>query len=233
MRAAANPPRPRRQSELKERLCAFAANISRDPARYNRTAQEAQEIQQAVDAYVEALSITALPDRKTRVTVNRKDKTREAAEKIHSKYYNLIKADPNVADDDKIAIGVRPMNLERTAIPVPASVPLLNVIGATSHKHTLRFRNGKTIGKQAGSETSWSSAKPFGAEFIQVYMAIGSDANQPHSAAREVGLFTKNPIVVMHEEENDCKKAVYWARWISPTGEPSRWSLPIAMTIAA
>jgi hypothetical protein len=229
----AHPPRPRKQSNLLAKLTAFAHGISRDPALYKRTAEEAREIQSAVDAFAQTLRVASEPGTKTRVTVNHKDEKRRIAEEVHSKYYNLIKVDPEISDPDKIAIGVSPVNPERKAISVPPTVPLLNAVGATPHRHTLRFRNGETLKETQGCEKGERGAKPPGAAFIQLYAAIGEERQQPLTEAREVGLFTRNPIVVEYKSDDNGRQAVYWARWISPKGEAGQWSLPTSMAIVA
>lgn len=212
-----------------DKLYAFALGISQNPARYHRTEAEAAEIQNAVDAFAESLEVASNPGKKTRVTVNHKDEKRRLAEEVHSKYYNLIKVDPEITDSDKIAIGVLPVNPERTPIDVPRSVPLLNAVGATPHRHTLRFRDPGEFQEPA----SFTGCKPHGAAFIQVYAAIGEERTQPLEVAREVGLFTRNPIVVEHKADDNGRQAVYWARWISPKGEAGQWSLPASMAIVA
>ncbi len=253
MTAVQHPPRPRRQQELAARLVAFAGGISRNPAKYRRTKSEAAEIRKAVDAFVKTLKVASRPVTKTRPTVREKDNKRETAERVHSKYYNLIKADPQITDSDKVAIGVLPVNPERTPISVPVTVPLINAIGASPHKHTLRFTNGGTMKAHEDGRSGERARKPHGAMFIQLYVAIGrvaggetdsgnggeggaggiSERLLPRSEAREVGLFTKNPIHVEHKTENNGKQAVYWARWISPTGDPGGWSQPTSMAIVA
>lgn len=218
------PPRPRRQNDLLTTLQVFAEGISGDPARYHIAEDDARVMQEAVDAFAQALEVTSHEDTNTRVTVRKKDDTRRTAEELHSRFYNLIKADPEIPDTDKIAIGVRPVNLERTPIRVPGTVPLLQPIMGTPHRHVLRFHDARTPD---------SAGKPEGAVFLQLYAAIGKERDVKVDQAREVGLFTRNPILVDHPSEDDGRRVTYFARWISRKGEKGPWSVPASMTIMA
>ncbi len=220
----ANPPRPRSQNSLRHRLVAFANTISEDPARYNLSQDAADEIRCAVDAFAEALDIAGKPDLKTIVTVRKKDDRRRIAEELHSRYYNQIKADPDVSDADKIAIGVKPVNLERTPIRVPGTVPLIDAIGAKPFQHELRYHD--TLSPD-------SPRKPVGAVFLQLYAAVGDEDEMPLEDAREVGLYARNPIKVRYEAADRRRQATYYARWISRKGEAGLWSLPVSMAIVA
>jgi hypothetical protein len=225
------PPRPRDQSNLLVKLQMFANAIARDPARYNLHENESAEISRAVDAFAKAL---AAAQTRRIGTVRTKDEARRHAEKIHSKYYNLIKNDPNVSDADKVGIGVRPVNLERTPIHVPDRAPSLKVTGVIQGRHTLEYTDDgmHPLLKDADAPAG-GSGKPHGAVFLQLYAAVGEGKKQKREDAREVGLFTRRPITVEYHEQDNGKQACYWGRWISRKGEAGPWSLMTSMAIAA
>ena len=129
-----------------------------------------------------------------------------------------------ISDDDKIAIGVRPVNTSREPIPVPASSPLLNVLGATPGSQTVRYSD---------SSTPDSPAKPFGAPMLQLFVAIENEATTDENEAKFYGVFTKNPVAVGFDEADDGKVATFFARWGGKRNEFGQWSVPVSMTIAA
>jgi hypothetical protein len=228
------PPRPRDQAKWVEKLQRFAECIASDPGRYNLREDESAEISRAVEAFAKAQAITACERTKTKCTVDDKNKKRRIAEAIHSKYYNLIKNDPGVSDGDKVSIGVRLVNLERTEIHVPNRPPCLTVTGAIQGQHTLKFVDEGTLPLLKDADAPLGgSGKPHGAVFLQIYAAVGEGKKQKREDAREVGLFTRNPIRIEYQEANNGKQACYWGRWISRKGETGPWSLMTSMAIAA
>ena len=237
-RVRTKPPRSRRESELREQLQQFAGTIGKHRERYNIKARDAAEIVGTIDTYLKAYAVAckAVKGSRSQALVRDKNVARKAAESLHSIFYNSIKNDPGVTNGDKLAVGIKLNNPKRTKIRVPKRVPQVKAVMAQQGKHTLKFADVDTPVMKKGrikAEAGSAKGKPPGAAFIQLYMAIGEGKTQPLEAARELGLFTKNPIIVEHTEPNNGRQAVYWARWISPTGEPGKWSKPTSMAIAA
>lgn len=61
----------------------------------------------------------------------------------------------------------------------------------------------------------------------------GPNRTQRGRGPPRAGLYTRGPITVRFEHDADCRKATYWARWVSRRGEFGPWSLPVSMSIAA
>ncbi|MGH7178722.1 MAG: hypothetical protein ACREJC_15195 [Tepidisphaeraceae bacterium] len=202
----------------------FAAGITAAPALYQMSVPDAQNIQNVVNAYGAAYAVAVDPATRTPVSVAFKDEARNLAEQICRQFAMLIKVNSGISDSDKIAIGVRPVNPDRNPINVPASSPLLNVLGATPGSHTVRYSDTSAPG---------DPAKPFGAAQIQIFVAIGTDATTDEDKAEFYGAFTKNPVGVGFKPEDDGKMATYFARWASRKGDVGPWSLPVSMRIAA
>jgi uncharacterized small protein (DUF1192 family) len=188
------------------------------------TSAQGLSIQAAVDDFVDKLAICSNEATRTRPTVAAKDDARSACESLCRQYAILIKDNAGISDDDKIAIGVRPVNPNREPVDCPQTSPLLNIIGATPGSQTLRY---------ADSNTPDSKAKPFGASELQIFLAVGTTENAPLSDARFYGKFTKNPIAVEFGEADNGKFATYYARWASVRGETGPWSVACSMAIAA
>ena len=110
------------------------------------------------------------------------------------------------------------------AMNVPASSPLLNVLGATPGSHTVRYSD---------TSTPDSAAKPCGAAMMQLWVAIGTAATTDEDEAEFYGTVTKNPIPVGFTGADDEKVATYFARWANRKGDTGPWSLPVSMRIAA
>lgn len=202
----------------------FAGGITANPALYGLTAGDAAAIQGAVDAFATALPIAKTNSTRTPVTVNAKDTARNSAEAICRQFAVQIKYNDGISDEDKIAIGVRPVNPDREPVNVPSSSPILSIIAATPGAQTLRYSDSLTPDERA---------KPFGAAQIQVFVAVADEATENADDAKFLGAFTRNPIGVEFAQTDDGKMATYFARWASRKGEVGPWSLPISMRIAA
>ena len=202
----------------------FAAIIQIAPAVYMLTAADATTISTAVDAFAASYSLATSKPTRTSITVGEKDADRMSAEQIVRQYASLIRPNAGISDGDKEAIGVNPPNPDRTPINVPATSPLLNVIGATPGSHTVRY---------ADTSTPDSAAKPFGAANLQLFVAVGEVSSDDPNDALFYGAFTKNPVPVAFAPDQNGKQATYFARWADRKGAVGPWSLAVSMAIAA
>ena len=215
---------PRADARARMWMESFARQISLDPGRFMLAPAQAASIQSVVDSFVAKLLIAKAPGTRTRGTVIEKDNARFTAEQLIQQYYSLIKCNAGVSDDDKIAIGVRPLNRTRTRVNAPTTSPKLNILGCTPGVQSLRYSD---------SFTPNSPAKPFGAAFLELHLAITDGPVGKLDAARSAGMFTRNPIRMEFTQADDRKKATYYARWVSRRGDTGPWSLPVSMSIAA
>jgi hypothetical protein len=202
----------------------FSNGISANPYGYFLSPGEAATIAQAVDSFAAAYAVVIDPARKTQVTTALKDQTRNSAENLCRMFARIIKSNNGVSDAAKIAIGVRPMNNGRSAINVPLSWPLIDIVGATPNCHTLRYTD---------SSTPFSAAKPFGAIQLQLFVALADAPVRNPDLARYRGGFTRNPIGVSFDSKEEGKVATYFARWVSRRGDVGPWSASKSMRVAA
>lgn len=135
----------------------------------------------------------------------------------------LIKQNPGVADLDKIAAGIRPVNISRTPVPTPTTIPILAVLFAGPGTHTLEF---------ADSDTPASKQKPFGAIGMQLFVAIEVAATMDFGLAKYLLQAPQNPVFAAFDVLDNGKVATYFARWITRKGLEGSISAPVAMTIA-
>lgn len=215
---------PTREADALIWMQAFASTIQANFATYELTSADATTISNAVQAFADALAIVAEPTTRTPVNVNTKDTLRNAAENLCRQYATQIKYNNGISDASKIAAGVRPVNNSREPIFVPQTSPLVNVTAATPGAHTVRF---------ADSLDPNERKKPFGAASLQLFCFIGDEPTVNEDDAKFIGLFTKNPIAVAFDPDDDGKMATYFARWSGKRGDTGPWSLPVSMRIAA
>ena len=205
-------------------LQTFAGNIDLSPATYQMSLVEAAALVAAVNLFAVAYADSIDPLQRSPVKTAVKVETRANCENLVRRYASLIKYNGGISSAAKLAIGVNPVNPARSRVDVPASSPLLNVIGATPGSQTVRY---------ADSTTPDRAARPFGAASLQLFVAIAAGPVAHAEEAQFYGLFTKNPIAVGFDGADDGKVATYFARWNDRRGQTGPWSFPVSMRIAA
>jgi hypothetical protein len=202
----------------------FSAGISANPAVYQLASSDAAAISAAVNNFASKYAIAVNPATRTPGNIAAKTDAKKSAIALIRQYAIDIKYNAGIPDEKKIDIGVRPVNASRTPINVPQSSPLLNIVGATPGSHTVRF---------ADSTDPERRARPFGAANLQLFVAVGTAPTTDEGDGRLYGCYTKGPIAVAFDSDEDGKVATYFARWASAKGEFGPWSLPVSMRIAA
>lgn len=226
----ANGYMPRTDAGALQWMNAFVMGIAQQPAAFKVSLPELEELTGAVHAFAEALSLATGNSTRTSVTVLVKDETRRLAERVCRPIYARIKADVTIENGEKISIGVRPINPERTRISVPQETPVLSVIESSGTFQALRFSSTSGIG----------SAKPKGASALQLFRHLAEPERAGWSnevvrvnQAEYLGTFTRNPIRISYLAEDDLKVATYFARWISRTGNVGPWSRALSVRVVS
>lgn len=215
---------PDRDADALLWMLAFSSGIAADPAKFELSEADAEAISQAVSEYQEALAVATNKATRTEETVNVKDTKRNAAKTLCRHYAIEIKFNSGISDAEKIAIGVRPVNTDRSPIFCPQTSPILSIIAATPGAHTLRYSD---------SFTPDSAKRPFGAAALQIFGYIGDEVTDNENLAHLIDTATRNPVVAVFQPEDDGKMITYFGRWIGRRGDTGPWSLGVSMRIAA
>lgn len=211
------------EGQARDWMVNFAWKLTLDPTRYAIDATDAASIQSAVDAFVAAFLLCVDKDTRTSSNVITKDQTRSQAEKICRYWAMLIKANADVNDADKNGLGLHINDsTPRERVPAPASWPLLTVLASTPGAQTLRYTDAFSGAKR----------KPQGVMQLQLFRAITEGGVGTLDEARFVGNFTRNPIAVPFDPDDNTKTATYFARWAT-RNKVGPWCNPQSMTIAA
>jgi hypothetical protein len=136
---------PTRDADALAWMQVFAEGLTASPGTYMVSAADAATVTAAVNGFAAAYAATVDPATRTKITVSAKDSTRISAEQVCRQFAALIKQNSGISNEDKLAIGVRPVNSSRSPINVPNSSPLLNIIGATPGAQTVRYSRGAAL----------------------------------------------------------------------------------------
>lgn len=218
----ANGYMPRQDSGAMAWFINFRNRLQQQPAVYKVSPDEVQAVSAAVDAFAEAFRLATAPPTRTKSAVNGKDVARAGAEQTCRPIYARIKADPTIADADKLTAGIRPTNPARSRIGPPDSAPSIHVSQITANSHILNY----------GQTDIVSGRKPPGAVALQLFRALGDSFDVDAADARYLGTFTRNPIEIRLDQSEDLKVACYVARWISRRGLPGPWGNVVRQRIS-
>jgi hypothetical protein len=214
---------PSQDGTARDYFNAYAAKVALDPGKYFLSNADSAAISAAAGSYSAAYDAAVAPGEKSEIKTIAKDESRNSCEALVRLYSIQIKYNMGISTDDKAALGITQPNPSRTPRNVPATQVQLGILGSLTGSQTLTFRAADTEGK----------AKPFGAQTVELRVAIDEDAATDVNLAKPVGLFSRNPIGVAFDPGDNKKTATYWARWANVRGQVGPWSVPVSMTIAA
>lgn len=221
----ANGYMPRSDVGARNWLAEFAEGLAQRPTVYKVSAGEVAAVTSAVDAFAAALRLATQPSTRTGPAIVAKDAARAAAENACRPIYLRIKIDPGIPNDQKVALGVRPVNPARPRIGRPSSWPVLQMRQITGHSHVLTYHDSELSAARL--------AKPAGATGIQLFRHLGDRGAALPSEADYLGTFTRAPIVVDYDVAQDLQLATYFARWINRKGQTGPWSGPLCQRVTS
>jgi hypothetical protein len=215
---------PNTEDELALWMTAFRDGINASPASYFVSDGDATTISNAVTAFINARTVANNETTRTKPNIELKDAALASADGVCRLFYGLIQRNAGISDADKIAIGVSPMNPNRTPRPCPQGSPGLNVVASTPGAITMEYYD---------SLNSGNKAKPFGATMCQLFVVVAEENAATPENAKFVGNFTTNPMPAVFDASERGKQATFFARWGGKRNEFGQWSVPVSMTIAA
>src|SRR5262249_41624334 len=107
-----------------ETLQVFSRGLVERPAVYGVVEADAAEALRLVEAMGEALTISSNPATRTTLMTAAKNQARKAAVSQCQRLIRFIRANPNISDADRAAIGVPPP-AENRRTPPPTTTPML------------------------------------------------------------------------------------------------------------
>lgn len=153
-----------------------------------------------------------------------KDTMRDILESSIRALVARLQASPLVDDVMREAMGIT----VRGGVHVASAESMTHPIGWVDInerlRHTVNFRN---------NSGTTGTAKPAGTTGCEVWVKIGDTPPTGPSELRFLGVATRTPYTVIHDEADAGKMAHYMLRWLSTRGEPGPWSETVSATIAA
>ena len=216
----------KKDSELVVQLPVFANGLLANYGLYQVTLPDANACVTAVTNFTTAYTVWNNPATRTAGALEAKEATKSSALGICRVFYRQVQLNNGVSNEDKLLIGVTPLNNTRTRRNCPQTSVALSIAASTPGAQTVNFRDSTDLTRRG---------LPMGATMCQVFVQVGEENAETFdiTKARFVGNFTTNPMPVVFDESERGKQATYFARWGGKRNEFGNWSLPVSMTIAA
>jgi hypothetical protein len=120
----------------------FANGIAANTALYQVTSADAATCVAAVNDCTAKYAVWNNPATRTIGSLEAKDASKASALGICRVFYGLIQRNVGISDENKLLIGVTPMNNSRTPRPCPSTAPSMTIVASTPGALTAQFRDG-------------------------------------------------------------------------------------------
>ena len=214
----------------------FAERIKENPARFALSAEDAEQIEQAVIEFRDALAKSKQRfTRSMQMTMQKDDATCPRPSDWSANMARLIRLNENIPAESKIAVGVSERSKKPRKPPCPTTPPWLRFVRSTGDErssepvHVLQFREAMMAGGKSASDETVR---------LELFVELVSARAHPipaHPAQLTGGWvkylrsYTRSPIRVEFPMAQQPMRVVYWARWADSTGNVG----PFCKTVVA
>ena len=219
---------PRTDADAAAWMGRFARTLAERREAYRVAGEVVAEVAGRVEAFAEALRLATERETRGPWRTERKSEAREAAEAVCRPVAQQVKADPNVSDDDKRLLGIRPPNRQRRRVSLAEdAVPSLWVPpggDGAARVHQIAFANRATPSR---------TAKPAAAVGLQLYRHVGELLGPPtgpdfDGPVEFVGVFSRSPARAPYAASERGRVITYVARWVTRRGEVGERSMAVS-----
>ncbi len=129
-----------------------------------------------------------------------------------------------MTDEDIEECGLTPHDKIRTKVPVPETIPLVEILNMPGNVAHVIFR------QQLNEPGSSKRGKPEGVSKCEFYFIIDTEPKSP----KDCTMFMqsgRSPIKIPMDAGAGGKKLWFYARWVNPAGEGGPWTTLDSFTI--
>jgi hypothetical protein len=215
---------PSRDSELDTWLLNFSSLIAGSPTTYGLVTGDATAITAAYAAWHAAYLAATNPSTRTQGSVMTKNEQKANVSGVVRGYAATIRCNRAVSDELKIGLGLHVRDAQPTPVPVPASVPVLAVVGMRQGLQEVRVTDEATPSRRA---------RPAGSAGMLLFRIVADEAVTDPEQARFLAFTGRTSFECLYGPADNGKTATYFARWTNAKGEVGPWSQPMPVSIAA
>lgn len=135
-----------------------------------------------------------------------------------------VQTNPLVSDDQKIGMGIKPRDKSKSSVPVPDTIPLIELKGGNGNVVKVFF-------KQAAVEAGSSNrAKPAGVDSCYLAYKLGDPVPQSPADCPLNLVSGRSPVSIPFQTSDAGKRVYVFGRWMNTTKKPGAWT-PVASSM--
>ena len=158
-------------------------------------------------------------DKRTKTITQKKNNLRDVMITVMREMYKNI-PDLLFTTEDRVVFNLPKKKENRSAPPVPDTIPIITVDVGRRLQHSIKFYN-------EGS----SKAKPYLCRGCQIWYKMGTSPTDV-SEMQYMATASKSPYLHVFKGEVGGQMVHYWARWENTAGKTGSWSQIAMATIA-
>lgn len=213
---------PSKEADLINWGLNYTTLISATPLAYGLTAGDAASLASNFAEFQTAYNLAINPSTRTIATVAAKDEQKAGFLSLARSYAAIIRANQSVTNEQLAALGLTVRDSTPTVVPVPTSVPVINVPLAGPSQQYMTI---------ADQYTPTSKAKPQGVAGMLLFRKTAATPQTNFVGAQAVGLFTKADQLLDTSGLTAGEVATYWGRWYNRKGQLGPLSAPASAVI--
>ncbi|MGA9210350.1 MAG: hypothetical protein WB347_21325 [Terriglobales bacterium] len=194
----------------------FVGLIVANPSLYGLTAGDANALSIAEASFIAAYALSNAKATRNAITIADTQAAKNAAVVLFRAYGRIVKASQGVSDGDKTALGIVLTTYQPSAIPAPATMPLISINGGTPQQLTCTYRDQNSTPK--------SRAKPAGTVALEMRVSTSIVVISDPDSLMFDGIYTRTPFALNFASGDRGKTAYIAGRWLNRKGQWGPWS---------
>ena len=215
---------PSTDLEYAEWLANFVTYTTTNRDDLRLTAEDLDRLQASYTDWQTATDTYRSAQATAEIALQTRNETRDTSQSIVRELVQLLQANPDLTDTQRVALGITVRSNNRSLTPAPTTKPLPRLEQSGRLRHTIHFVDETTPNRRA---------KPQGIRGCQIWVFVGETPPARPEDFRYLGTDTRTPYLSEFDPEDGGELAHYYLRWVNTRDEPGPWSDPISGSILA
>jgi len=212
---------PDREADLVPYTNNFGTKLTAAPTTVGCTAAQATAFAALNTAWVTAYAVASAPATRTKDTIQTKNTAKKACVANLRQLAGIIQKYPGTTDTLRAQFGLT-IPKERSPIPVPTNIPVLEVTKRYGTTVIIRLHDGTA-----------ERSKPAGVQGARVYTFVGATPPADVSAWYEQGQTTRTDVEIQFPFATAPGTTVWFAAaWYNPRGQLGPGCAPVSTVLA-